>query len=162
MPPMAQLEGLHTHFLHHRQPSTQRVGAGLGKYHTLSNRTTFFYKNKKIVGSEFTRLEETRKHVFSGETGSLPPHFGTIIFNRLEKGAGVRPPPPHIFGPSTETYRQHAAKCRKTPQNTAKHHKTPQNTAKCYKMPQNTAKCRKTPQNAAKRLKTPENSRASR
>ena len=37
-------------------------------------------------------LEETRKNVFRGERGPLPPHFDTIIFNRPEKGAGLEHP----------------------------------------------------------------------
>jgi hypothetical protein len=36
-----------------------------------------------------SKLEETRKHVFRGGRGPLPPHFGRIIFNLPETGAGI-------------------------------------------------------------------------
>ncbi len=41
-----------------------------------------------VMRKEDKHQEETR-NVFSGKRGPLPPRFGTIIFNRQEKGVGV-------------------------------------------------------------------------
>ena len=85
-----------------------------------------------------------------GKRGHCLP-LARLFSTNPKKGRGFDPP--QIFGPAMETYRQNAAKHRKTPQNTAKHRKHPKTPQKCHKMLQNVAKRRKRPQNAGKRLK---------
>jgi hypothetical protein len=67
-----------------------------------------------------------------GKGGHCPPHFGTIIFNRPEKGAGGLSPPKVLV-----LQWKLIAKRRKTLKNAEKR-RTPKNAEKC-----------KTPQNAA-------------
>ena len=93
-----------------------------------------------------------QKKCFQGGNGATAPPFWHDYF-QLTRKRGWGFDPSQIFGPATETYCQHAAKHRKTPQNTAKHRKMPQNATKHRKTPQNAAKHRKTPQNTAKRHK---------
>jgi len=51
------------------------------------------HKNNGIIISRelfFTKLLKKKPEtMFSGGKGAIAPHFGTFIFNRPEKGAGV-------------------------------------------------------------------------
>ena len=98
--------------------------------------------------SEFTTSqEETRKNVFRGERGTLPPPFWPYYFQPTRKEGGGFEPPPNIW-----SCRGNLSPRRcKTPQNAAKSCKTPQTP----QTPQNTAKRCKTPQNAATHWKAP-------
>ena len=111
-------------------------------------------------------LEETRKHVFRGERGPLPP-ISAQLFSTDQK-MGRRFEPPQIFGPAMETYcqstgkcpemTQHAGKRHKTPENAAKHQKTPEKLQLIAKLPGHRKKiCRKTPHATAKHSKMPQN-----
>jgi hypothetical protein len=100
---------------------------------------------KKIVNTSNTCVlylrEETRKNVFMGERGPMPPpNFAQLFSTDQKRGRGFEPP--QIFGQATKTYRQRAGKCWKLPHNAAKRFKTPQKAEKRRKTPQNATKRR--------------------
>ena len=134
------------------QPLTQRKKI---KLRAFVEQSSICYRKHKRSGKLVSLPGRNQKNVFRGERGPLPPHFGTIIFNQPEKGVGVWAP--KTFGPTTESYCQHAAKRRKTLQNAEKHRNTPKNAPTRRKTPHNAAKRRKMLQNTAKRRKMLQN-----
>jgi len=83
--------------------------------------------------------EETRKNVFKGERGPLPPILAPLFSTGQKRGRGFEPP--QIFGAATKSYCQRARKHRKTPENAAKRRKTPDGAKRrTHKTLQNAAK----------------------